>query len=71
MRHVSPSTCSIALSADTRVARLPITTPSSASWWISPTFGGIRIASPGPMTAVEGFMNMSGSDGSGLFISAA
>jgi hypothetical protein len=29
----------------------------------------MRISSPGPITAVEGFRNIKGSDGSGLFIS--
>ena len=46
-----------------RAPRAPMTTASSTSWCTFVLPGGMRMASPGPMTEVEGFRNSSGSVG--------
>ncbi len=46
-----------------RAPRAPMTTASSASWCTLVLPGGMRMASPGPITEVEGLRKISGSAG--------
>ena len=48
-----------------------MTTAISASCSMRPAHDGMRMASSGPTTVVDGLRNTSGSSGSFLFISAA
>jgi len=48
-----------------------MTTPSSASKSTRPAPAGNWMASPGPMTAVDGFTKITGSDGTDRFVSRA
>src|SRR3712207_8095611 len=41
----------------------PMTTASSTSWWTLVLPGGMRMASPGPITDVDGLRNSSGRSG--------
>ena len=64
--------CAPAASGDGRSRAVrPITIPISASWSTRPAHAGLRIGSPGPMTAEGGFKKRRGSAGSGLPRSAA
>ncbi len=54
-----------------RAPRAPMTTASSTSWCTFVLPGGMRMASPGPITEVDGFRKISGAFGaSPVFISA-
>jgi hypothetical protein len=46
-----------------RAPRAPMTTASSASWCTLVLPGGMRMASPGPITDVDGFRKSRGSFG--------
>jgi hypothetical protein len=63
--------CLNASSVRTFLAIRPITTASSPSWSTRWLIGSSRIGSRGPITAVEGLRNTSGSSGTSIPNSAA